>query len=306
MFGLSQSATVSEVEASGDLERVYHEIRQTLRVTGVNLIFRKWGAQQGLLPAIWRAMQPIAELAAFESAADQLRREAAELAREVGRLDAASAAQLGESQAFQVQRALELYHYINPKLLLFNAVVRLALAEERSANAGESSGEVVEAGWPSGMYPMEMEDEQPEDARLQEVFSDIKQTLGLEIINSDYRTLALWPDYLTAVWQRLKPLVQLPHYEQVTGRLREAAQQQALSLPHPAGLSRQLLSSAGIDASAAAESSQKFEQLLPGLIINVALCLQDWRSLDEMAHSPFPASRRKAAMRERSAPESST
>lgn len=306
MFGQSKPATVSEIDASGELEQIYHQIRQTLRVTGVNLIFRKWAAQQGLLPLIWPAMQPIAQLAAFEAAADQLRSDAVRLAGEVGRLDAASATRLGESQAFQVQRALELYHYVNPKLLLFNAVVRLAFTEESAPNALQPTGEVVEAGWPPGMYPMEMEEEQPDEARMREIFDDIKQTLRLETINSDYRTLALWPDYLATVWQRLKPLVQLPHYEEATARLRESAQQHALTLPRPAGLSRRTASAANVDAAAAAETSQKFEQLLPGLILNVTLCLQDWQSPDEMAQSPFPASRRGAVMHSRSAPESST
>ena len=40
---------------------------------------------------------------------------------------------------------------------------------------------------------MDMVAEEPEDETVREVFRDIKTTLDLPNINSDYRTLALWP-----------------------------------------------------------------------------------------------------------------
>lgn len=40
MFGLSKPKQVEEHEAAGEIERIYHEIRETLRVTGINLNFR--------------------------------------------------------------------------------------------------------------------------------------------------------------------------------------------------------------------------------------------------------------------------
>jgi hypothetical protein len=50
------------------------------------------------------------------------------------------------------------------------------------------------------------------------VFRDIKKTLGLSQINSDYRTLALWPDYLEAAWKGLKPVTQSDEYRQAARR----------------------------------------------------------------------------------------
>jgi hypothetical protein len=94
-----------------------------------------------------------------------------------------------------------LYHYINPKLLLFTSSIKLALdGEPIGQKSVDSHLELITRGAPAKMYPMEMVAEKPQDKRLRDLFDDIKQTLSLSSINSDYRTLALWPDYLAAAW----------------------------------------------------------------------------------------------------------
>lgn len=118
MFGFGNSSPVAEHEAQGETEQVYHQIRQSLRVTGVNLVFRKWAGYKNLLPVLWQAVRPNVETMAFEQAADQLRIEAARSVGALGPLGASAQVTLGESQAYQVRSALDLYHYINPKLLL--------------------------------------------------------------------------------------------------------------------------------------------------------------------------------------------
>ena len=291
MFGFGKSSAVAEHEAEGEIERVYHEIGQTLRVTGVNLVFRKWAAQQGLLPVIWDAVRPNVETRAFEQGADELRAEAANAVDALGRLSAASEAALGQSQTYQVRSALELYHYINPKLLLLVAMVRRALDGKTSSGAETSKSMVerIERGVPTRMYAMEMEDAEPDDKRLQELFGDIQQTLSLESINSDYRTLALWLHYLDAVWIKLKPIVVRSEYDQAKASLRNLADNLAAGLPFSVSMERDRIEQADADFEQAVESAASFDRLLPGLILNVALCLQDWRTAEELARSPFPA-----------------
>lgn len=294
MFGLGNAKPVAEHEAEGEVERVYHEIRQVLRVTGVNLNFRTWAGYDKFLPAMWDAIRPNAETCAFEEAADRIRSEAARAAVALGRLEAASAARLGESQAYQIRAVLDLYHYINPKLLLLTAAVRLAFAGEPvGQEAGIASGiELLERGSPARMYPMEMESEEPDDQRLQDLFKDIKQTLSLPSINSDYRSLALWPDYLAAAWARLKPITQRSEYAEAADRLREMSRSLARALPYAVPLTREKVEELGADAAAVAKTTERFEALLPGLILNIALFEHDWHAGESLARSPFPASAR--------------
>ncbi|MGQ0752106.1 MAG: hypothetical protein ACT4PS_16360 [Betaproteobacteria bacterium] len=130
---------------------------------------------------------------------------------------------------------------------------------------------------------MEMVDEALEEPRLRDLFEDIKRTLSLSSINSDYRTLALWPDYLAAAWRALKPLVTREDYRTAANCLREEARRLARELPYPVNIRWQDKSRDEVAAT-----TQKFEQLLPPLILNIALLALDARRGEDMSVSPFP------------------
>src|SRR5580765_4131080 len=121
---------VPEFNAGGEIERVYHEVRQSLQVTAVPLLFRIWAAFDNLLPALWDELRPNLETRVFEKAADQIRQEAVRAAWTL-RLPDSTPLALGESRAWQVRSALALYHHINPKLLLIVSAVSQALHGER-------------------------------------------------------------------------------------------------------------------------------------------------------------------------------
>ncbi len=297
MLGLGKKKPVPEHEAEGEIERVYHEIRQVLRVTGVNLNLRTWATFDKFLPPLWDALRPNLETRAFETAADRVRSDAVDAATDLPRLDAVASGMLGESQRFQIQRALDLYHYINPKLLVLTSAVRLALDGETIGADVADAPEQIGRGQPAKMFPMEMVAEEPEEKELRDLFDDIKTTLALPSINSDYRTLGLWPDYLATAWQKLKPLVGQHEYKQATDALRETSRSLARELPLPFEFSREHVSELGEDADAVVEKTQKFEELLPPLILNIALLQLDWKAPEALRESPFPAAARTEVSR---------
>lgn len=96
-----------------------------------------------------------------------------------------------------------------------------------------AAAERIQRGEPPGMFPMEMAPEESDDEALQAAFEDIKNTLELPSINSDYRTLGLWPEYLAVVWQKLKPQVTEDRYRQAADALRQIARDLAPSSPFP-------------------------------------------------------------------------
>jgi hypothetical protein len=294
MFGLRRPKQVEEHEAAGEIERIYHEIRETLRVTGVNLNFRIWARNEKFFPAMWEAVRPDVETRLFENAADQLRAEAVYIAERWARPGITSRVPLGESQRYHIQAALMLYHYINPKLLLITSSIKLALGGEpiRQVSA-DSPLELIARGAPAKMYPMEMIAEEPQDKRLRDLFDDIKQTLSLSSINSDYRTLALWPDYLVTAWTWLKPIVESEEYRLASNSLREIARALARSLPSPVPLAYERVRALGEDIGEVMKITEQFESLLPSLIINIALLGLDWHTPEDYARSPFPAESRR-------------
>ncbi len=293
VFGFGKPKPVREIEAEGEIERVYHEIKQSMRASGINLNFRTWAAFEKFFPAMWDRMRPIVETGAFEHGADEIRSESVGFAGKLGKIEAKSKVHLGESQKYQIVKALELYHYINPKLLVFTSKVKQALEDESQEGIQYAENtELIERGIPLKMYPMEMIGEDPEDERLAKIFEDIKETLSLSSINSDYRTLALWADYLEAAWNELKPIVQTDEYKKASDNLRTAAQNLASRLPAIA-LSKKQVEDLGEDADEILKTTEKFERLLPSLIINISLLSLEWKRAEELFESPFPAETRK-------------
>ena len=283
---------ITERQADGELENIYHDIKQTLRVSGVNLLFRVWAGYKNFLPEVWRAFRPNAETRVFEDMAAGVRVRGAELAWALGPLRAAEAAPLGQSQAYQLDAALDLYRYINPKLLLIVSAVAMALEGEILGRGAEHTPiERIERGIPARMCPMEMVSEKPDDKPLRELFENIKQTLSLKSLNSDYRTLALWPMYLFVLWGKLAPVVRRPEYSAACASLREFSRNHVRGLP----LSFQLqkFRESG-DHDELLESAHDFERLLPGLILNMTLTCLDRHPLERCLASPFPAASRSA------------
>jgi Halocarboxylic acid dehydrogenase DehI. len=245
---------------------------------------------------MWDAMRPLVETAEFERAADELRAAAVNAASKLPRLEAKRRSNPGPSQAYQIRAALDLYHYVNPKLLIFTVVVRFALEDEPPTATGYQAADsvLIERGVPLAMYPMEMEDEEPDDKRIANVFQDIKKTLSLEAINSDYRTLALWPEYLMAAWESLKPVTKTASYKEAAKEIGDNAVKLARTLPLAAPLSRKQIEETGEDADDFLKTTQRFEGVLSPLILNIGAMALDWASAEQLARSPFPARNRKS------------
>jgi hypothetical protein len=152
---------------------------------------------------------------------------------------------------------------------------------------------LIERGVPERMYPMEMVCSDPEDDDTRQLFDDIKETLSLSSINSDYRTLALWPNYLEVAWRDLKPITKRQEYRESSHRLREHSRDLARAVPVPSAFSSQELEKLGEDSAEIISTTDGFEELLPSLIINIALFQLDWSAPSEAAMSPFPAAPRE-------------
>src|SRR5881394_1314147 len=102
-IGSSTPEPVSELKAEGDIQRVYHEIRQSLRVTGVNLNFRTWAAFDKFLPAVWDELRPNVETSLFADAAQDLREMALRSAESFRPSELDSHPPLGESRSYQIR-----------------------------------------------------------------------------------------------------------------------------------------------------------------------------------------------------------
>ena len=287
---MARAKQVSERDADGEVERVYHELRQVLRVTGVDVSLRLWAAFPRFFASMWEAMAPNVETRAFEEAADRLRDEALDAAAEWEELGAWDAVMLGPSQRFHVRGVLELYGALQPKVLLLVSAVRLALvAEPVGRNAVPGAVERVERGAPARMAAMEWVSERPDDALLRSLFADMVKTVGQPGVPGEYRALALWPEYLEAAWSRLKPRMAEDDFVHAAEALGRSARREARALPYGVTLSREWVASQGEDAAAVFRVTDALERRLPVLLLNLAQLTLD---APEVERRPVPAASR--------------
>ncbi len=282
---------VSEREASGGVERVLYEMRQTLRVTGLDVAARTWAGFERFVVAMWEAMGPNAETRAFESAADEVRAEAVEAVVRLGRLGAWDAVDLGESQRYHLKGALELHHYLQPKMLVFISAVKQALWGQPVGRLQPmGSAERIERGAPARMMELEWVSERPDDARLRSLFKDILKTVGPPSLPGDFRALALWPEYLEAAWERLKPAMAREEWKRACVGLLNTSRRLSLDLPYEVALSRERLEVLHEKVDTLLRVTEQFERRQPSLVLGMAWLVCDVPELERRV--PFPAEAR--------------
>ncbi len=268
---------IAAPETAGEVERSYHGLRQILRLSGAPLNARGWTAFERGFPVIWREMQRHAGLPAFAPAADELRAEAARLAQAFAGVETVADLAGQETPPRPVPKALELYHDLTPKLLLFASAVRRACesnspnGRSRSALAARRMGK----GGPRDLRAMEPGLGEPEEQRLRDLFEDIQTTLSLAALDSQYRALALWLDFLAAGWQRLQPVCQSAQFQHAADWLRQRSRALAKGLPPAIALSPEAMRQLGDDPDAVGDLNRCFEQALPPLVLSIALLRLD-------------------------------
>jgi hypothetical protein len=80
------------------------------------------------------------------------------------------------------------------------------------------------------------------DEPTQAIYEDIKTTLQLPFVNTDYRAFARWPSYFALAWKDLRDKVGTSLHEDITRACHDrAARLAAEELPNPGGLSSKTL-----------------------------------------------------------------
>jgi hypothetical protein len=164
----------------------------------------------------------------------------------------------------------ELFQYNNPPLLLLMAAQMQAF-DKAIGNGG--------TGTRPATHPIFRErpvlvEEETAPAPTRKIYDDLKRTLGVPVVNTDYRALARWPDFLRDYWALLKSLVQSPLYKEHCQALRASAIALAQELPERFQLTVAQLQDAGLDdaeVEAAVRLTETFFKLLSGLVLNVSV-----------------------------------
>lgn len=201
-------------EVSGPTAQVYEDIRTSLRVPFVNFIFRVLANYEEYLVAEWTRLRPWVRTRHFEQDADALRASVA-ASLSPARPDAVGWAALGDLA--RIGPFTESIQYVLPKLLLIVTSMHEALEGSARPDAPAAPpvsaiDEPIPQGIAAGTLALPMVDPAQASPEIRALFDRIKDRHGHPGVATYYRSLAAWPQFLRAAWERIDPMLGTPDY----------------------------------------------------------------------------------------------
>jgi hypothetical protein len=266
---------VHEYVASGVTDEIYRDIKAALQVPWVGVLMLAYARYPTFFECLWRSLKPIVESRAFIDEAagirDFVERSAATFAPAPL---SAPLADMGYAvrELDQIRAIIEAFSHGNFPYMMIAAIARLLIEDGALAGGGPTA---IAGGHhaPDGAVQFVMIEEHHGQAALRELYADIKATVGLPFVNSDYRGLARWPSYFEMAWRALKPHVGSPEYEALCQEIHARVFAALDRLPNPNPLdAASLRAAAETDAplDEIRDVCRLFQYLLPGLTVNVA------------------------------------
>lgn len=270
---------IPEHRADEELSRVYRDLKTTLGVPWVGVIIQALAHYQPFLVESWRQFRPVARSHFFERVSNELRMRAWEgmsssftIAPQRRRLETGG---YSDREVAQIVATLDLFDYGNPKYLILATAIAAGLVEDRGLGTSP-------AGEPRDRLPRSpiaqiepipvMVEEHHAFGDLRSLYHDMKGTLDLPFVNSDYKAMARWPSYLRLAWNELKPTLTEPAYASVRESLHHLALDAVEALPYPYRMDRRAASAVGMggaDIDELCRTISLFQWLLSGVILNV-------------------------------------
>ncbi len=199
---------VKEAEATGTIAEIFADIRCSLRVPMVNLIFRHMAAVPGCLEWVWGSIGPLYVSGQISSSADALfaERKTLTLGLSIDQLAAWSV------DVTAVRATCDAYGRANPANLLGLIALQFIMNESSLARARRKPARGLPAKPPvcdfTPLPPM------GEIAKLNEETKSALMTLTKQlhgddgrVIPSFYRHFTAWPALLTGLAAQLQPLI---------------------------------------------------------------------------------------------------
>lgn len=269
---------VPEHRADQELSEIYRDLKATFGVPWVGVITQAVAYYRPFFAEAWRRFAPSAKTHFFERASDDLRIRSWELIEQsfviegqTGRL-----LEIGYSprEIDQIRTVLDIFDYGNPKYLMFATAIKEGLVSGSTFGGTASDARCQFPRSPIRQIdpiPVMIEEHHAIGA-LSEIYGDIKDTLQLPFVNSDYKAMARWPSYLDQAWGALKPSIDTRAYQAARYQIHSQALAALDGLPTAYRMSRNDALQAGLSEAQVDELIQVislFQWLLSGLVLNV-------------------------------------
>jgi len=267
---------VPEFLADARLKAVYEDTKTTLQVPWMGVVTMAFAHYPTFYAALWDGVRDVCASAQFAAACRALRAqaEAAAVPLRPARLqDELMASGYAETEIDEIRDLIEVFSQGNMPYLMIATAARLLL---EGFDLGREGRIAPSAGRPSAPSRLTLIEPHHADAPTAVVYKEIRETLGLPFVNTDYRALARWPSYFARAWGDLRARIAGPDYESAVQSVHDFAVAQCKQLPVPQRLTTDRLRAAAQRDAPLDEVTavvRLFQWLLPGLVTNVA-CFQ--------------------------------
>ena len=216
------------------------------------------------LELVWPQLAPSIETAGFLGSALYMADMALDAVEEVYQPILSRESLLGgalrASDLAEVETVLDVFHWVQPQMLLVFA----ALAE------GWDAPRVGGQGKPDPRLPSEREQRHLESvvefaSPSAGPLPEVAETVQLGSVPDLYRAVAVWPGYLEAVWAELQHLVTYPLFRQRGRALYFYARSSARFLAQPIKVSREALLARGAEPAALDRAHAVIDASLPAV-----------------------------------------
>lgn len=273
---------VKEADATDDgVREAFREIKNSLRVPVVNVLFQAYAAMPKFLEIAWRRLRPSVLTAQFGERALQIGALAEQTAsgwnvRDHNALLHARA--IGNVEMRRMREIVDLFRLVNPKLLIIAHAVDRALRGE-AINGTGTAGPSHDHHYGHGVKefratPMPLSDERDWPPRVRAIYDEMKAAFRWPFVSNEYRAMSAYPDWLEVWWKDCKACLNDPRYPAAERELGAAAAAAAQALPHRFILSDDLLERNGIEGAKREElmrSNATFLSVLPRSILNMEI-----------------------------------
>lgn len=260
---------VTEEDAPRRTHEIFDEIRHSLGLPSVPVLYRAYGAFPQFLELHWKAFRPALQSRQFFTLGARMAAESYTRAHnyfEIGALTEYGSCP-GVASKLPISQVLDYYQYLDPLLLLISA------AQMQSFEGAVGEGGCPEqANRPDFPVPPCLLNEGQVSPAVQRAWDERRRILEVAVVSDEHRALACWPDFYLEYWSELKNILQSPVYADCQYRIGESALSLAGELPVRVETSVSQLLEAGMDGeelSSLVRINEAFMQAMTGLVLDI-------------------------------------
>lgn len=262
---------VSEADAPAPVRAIFDEVRHSLGVASVPMLYLAYAAIPQFLEFHWRVFKPVVQTRQFFSLGARLAAEAYTRAQSYFEIPdlRADFPEFEGSQSERLSDVLEYYQYLDPLQLLMTVAQMQAL---EGVVGDEAIGEAEFSRHPEFVRAPRLAYASSEASALSRIWEERRRSLNLAFVPEEHLAMAMWPEMYQRCWLALPSLVDSPLYADCQFRIGESAWGLVRELPVQVETEIPALLDAGLtdeQISSLAKINESLIAALTGLLLDV-------------------------------------